>query len=78
MVINYPCSLVFSDARLSWQQCKQPDHSHGHEQLRQWCKVGDSAHFCQKFSFSFNPKTVFWTNVGKIVLIYFQKNTSLI
>jgi len=26
----------------------------------------------------FNPKTVFWTNVGKIVLIYFLKNTSLI
>jgi len=24
-----------------------------------------------------NPKTVFWTNVGKIVLIYFKKNTSL-
>jgi len=23
------------------------------------------------------PKTVFWTNVGKIVLIYFFKNTSL-
>jgi len=24
-----------------------------------------------------NPKTVFWTNVGKIDLIYLKKNTSL-
>jgi len=30
-----------------------------------------------KKTFFFNPKTVFWTNVGKIVLIYFFKNTSL-
>jgi len=26
----------------------------------------------------FNPKTVFWTNVGKIVLIYFKKILPLI
>jgi len=31
----------------------------------------------QTETFFFNPKTVFWTNVGKIVLIYFFKNTSL-
>jgi len=34
---------------------------------------------CHSLSYDiFNPETVFWTNVGKIVLIYFLKILPLI
>jgi len=44
-------------------------------------RLNETVSICSLFKIKqkihFNPKTVFWTNVGKIVLILFLKNTSL-